>query len=172
MPFARHVSSVACILQQSGHSHHVVAQHALVMGVDPLLRRDEFRDIRHPGQVTVDPGQQHGPRWGTVGRRVVIAEADALIRQGVECRRVDLAAVGRQIGEAHIIGQDQHDVRTRGLVGVMRNYRASAAVLHRRCGSGQGTRQHCGAGKVQKPLQHGIVSPQPDVGKRTKTAGP
>ena len=121
MPFTRHVGSVAGVLEQRGHGYHVVAQHALIMGVDPLLWRNQFRDIRHPGQVTIDPGQQHGPRWGTVGRRMVIAEADALVRQGIQGRRVDLAAVGRQIGKTQIIGQDQHDIGARSLAGVMCN---------------------------------------------------
>src|SRR5207248_11128909 len=44
-------------------------------------------------------------------RSVELREAQALARQPVEVGRLDLAAVAAEVGVAHVVVQDQHDVR-------------------------------------------------------------
>ena len=77
------------------------------MGVTQLLGRQHFRDIGHAGQMGVHAGEQHGPGRGTVCRCVIVGEAHAFLRQGVERGRTDLAAVRTKISKTEVVRQYQ-----------------------------------------------------------------
>ncbi len=114
VPLAGHIGVIAGVLQQAGHRDHVVAQGAAVVGMRLLLRRDGLGDVRHAVAVAVDTGQQHAPGGRATGGGVVVGKTDALARQGAEGGCVDLAAVGRDVAEAQVIGEHQHDIGGRG----------------------------------------------------------
>ena len=60
--------------------------------------------------MRIHAGEQHGPGWRAVGRGVIIGKTHALLRQRVDSGRANFAAIGREIGEAKIICQYQHDI--------------------------------------------------------------
>ncbi len=75
-----------------------------------------------PGGIAVDllgvvAGHQAGPRRPAAGGVVHLREAQAAGGQPIEVGRGDLAAVAADVGEAHVVGQDEHDVGRRGRAG-------------------------------------------------------
>ena len=111
MPLTRHIRVIAGSLQQCGYGDNVTAQHPLVVGILLLLMgRQHLGNIGHTGNMRVHAGEQHRPSWRTVGRGVIVGKTDALLRQRIDSGRANFAAVGREIGEAQIIGQHQHDI--------------------------------------------------------------
>ena len=55
-------------------------------------------------------GARHGAGRTTPGGVVKLGEAQPVIRQPVEVRGVDFAAVAADVGIAHVIGHDEHDI--------------------------------------------------------------
>jgi hypothetical protein len=70
--------------------------------------------VPHAGLVRIEAGEQARPRRATARGVVELREAEAVGGECVECGRVDLAAVAAEIGEAHVVGEDDDDV---GLLG-------------------------------------------------------
>ena len=110
MPLTRHIGVVARVFQQGRHGYHVISQHPLIVGVHPLLRGKHFRNIGYPCQMAIYPGEQHGSGWSAISCGVVVGKAHTLLRQCTQAWCIHLAAVGRDIGIAQIIGEDEHDV--------------------------------------------------------------
>ena len=110
VPLARHVGVIPDSLQQGGHGHYITTEHALVVRVALLLRCKHLRNIGHTSKVRVNAGEQHGPGWRTVGRRVVVGKAHALPCQRIDSGRANFTAVGGEIGKAEVIGQYQYDI--------------------------------------------------------------
>jgi hypothetical protein len=64
--------------------------------------------------MRIEAGEEGGPR-GRAARGVVkLREAQAALREGVEVRRRNFGAVATEVGEAHIVGEDDDDVGAGG----------------------------------------------------------
>ena len=82
-----------------------------------LRDRGAAAQLGAAGLVAVEPGQQRHPRRVALGRVVELREPQPVGRQRVEVRRLDLRAVTPQVGEAQVVGHDQHDVGSFGSCG-------------------------------------------------------
>jgi cell division protein FtsN len=67
-------------------------------------------------RLRIEPGEERRPARPATGRVRGLREPQAPARQPIKVRRVDLAAIRAEIGEAEIVGQDHKDVRS-GRVG-------------------------------------------------------
>ena len=73
-----------------------------------------FGERAHAGLMRIEAGEEGGPR-GRAARGVVkLREAQAALREGVEVRRRNFGAVGAEVGEAHVVGEDDDDVGAGG----------------------------------------------------------
>ena len=76
-----------------------------------MLGLDEFSHSAQPCDVVVSSGQQHRPSWRAADRDVEVREANALISQPVEVRRLQHGvAVTREVAVALVIGDEEDDV--------------------------------------------------------------
>ena len=78
------------------------------------VAREAGVGVRHPAHadgVGVAPRQQRRPRRRAHRRDVEVRVAEALRREPVEMRRLDLGAVAPEIGEAEVVGEHDDDVR-------------------------------------------------------------
>jgi hypothetical protein len=57
------------------------------------------------------PGDSHKPRGAAAGRVIELPEAESVLRQPVEIRRGNLAAVAADVGKSQIVGQNQDNIR-------------------------------------------------------------
>ena len=64
----------------------------------------------HSSHVVVVAAQQHGSGGRAEGRRVELGEQQPGVREGVDVRGPDIAAVCAQIGVAQVVGDDEQDV--------------------------------------------------------------
>ena len=69
------------------------------------------RDLAVADKRVVAPGQQRGAGGRAHRRGVKTVVGNAHLRDAIERRRVDLAAVGRRRGRPHVVHQDDQDVR-------------------------------------------------------------
>ena len=113
MPFADEGGSVACGLE-------VIGERVLVGGQAKTLgaRRGVAGILNHVSLVAetpgIAPGDQAGPRRGADGARDITPCAENPIgRQGIEIGGFEQSAsVETEIAVSHVIGDDQHDVRS------------------------------------------------------------
>ena len=61
--------------------------------------------------MAVYPGEKHRSGGRTVRRSMIIRKAQALLRQSAQAWCIDLASIGRNVGIAQIICQNQYNVR-------------------------------------------------------------
>ncbi len=106
MPLAREVRRVAGRAQGLRDGHALVGQVArvAVRGVVEVQDAD-------PDLVGVQPGHQRRARRAAAGGVVELRQPDALGREPVDVRGVDLAAEAADVGEPHVVREDQDDVR-------------------------------------------------------------
>ena len=117
VPLADHVGVVARVLEQLRKRCHPVVQIALVAVHAPLVGRRPLVHVAQTVEVRVDAAEQHRARRRAAGVGVEVGEAHARLGQRVEVRRADLAAERAHVGEAHVVGEDDDDVRTTRWVG-------------------------------------------------------
>ena len=109
---ARHVPFADGVRAVSGRAHHlanrqaVVIQFAMVAGAVVIL--GHVADARH---VRVEARQQRGAGGAATGAVVELGEAQALRRERVEVGRLDLPAVAADVGPAHVVREDDQDIR-------------------------------------------------------------
>ena len=60
--------------------------------------------------LRIDPSEQAGSGWETLGSVVHVREAKAILRQSVEMGCIHLTAVATDIGKAHVVHKDKYDV--------------------------------------------------------------
>ena len=112
----RHVVHVPLAHQEGGPAgvpQHLGQGRGLQGQVAPIARIAgiDVRQPPHARRVVVQAGEQRRPGAGAHGRGAEVGIAQPLRRQGVHARRVDVAPVAAEIGIAHIVQDDQHDVR-------------------------------------------------------------
>ena len=61
--------------------------------------------------MTTHACEQHSSRRSAIGGGVKVAKADTLICQSTQTWRVDLTAIGRDIGITQIIGKNKNNIR-------------------------------------------------------------
>ena len=110
MPFPGHICVVAVVTQQLGDRSHTRVEYALISGFSHLVRSGQLRHITQAGNVVVRSAEQHGPGNRAGWRHVEVGEAHSLLRQPVQYRRVDLAAVTSQVRVTQIIGNNKEDI--------------------------------------------------------------
>ena len=64
----------------------------------------------HATLLCIDPGEQAGSGWETLGSVVHVRETKAILCQSVEMGCLHLAAVATDIGKAHVVHKDEYDV--------------------------------------------------------------
>ena len=106
VPLARHERRVARFLEHFRDRDAAVVQVALVGRAAAVV--DHVPD---PRLVSVESGQQRCAGRAAAARVVELSEAQSLRCQRVQVRRRDLAPVASDVGEAHVIGHDDDDVR-------------------------------------------------------------
>ena len=111
MPLACHVGRVAGCFQRFGDGDGVLAQFARVGRAD--FRAVIVHHVADTRLMRVKAGQQSRTRRAAAGGVVELREAHAALRQRVDVRRVDLAAIATHVGVAHIIAHDEDDVGPR-----------------------------------------------------------
>ena len=107
VPLAAHVGVVAAGLQHLRDRHAAVVE---VAGV--ALRAGVVGEDADAGLVRMQAGQQRGARRAAARGVVELREAQAVGGEAVEVGRVDLAAVAADVGVAHVVVEDQDDVRS------------------------------------------------------------
>ena len=116
VPLADHVGVVAGVLEELRQRGDAVVEVALVAVQAHLVRRRKLAHVAEAVEVRVDAGEQHRPGGGAARVGVEVREAHALPGQRVEVRRLDLAAEHAHVGEAHVVAEDDDDVRPAGRV--------------------------------------------------------
>ncbi len=104
VPLAGVIRAIAERLQHLGKQPSPRGAHPLAAALD--ARHGIAADFL--GVVT---GEDRRPRRPAAGRVVELREAQAVLCQGVEIRRGDLAAVAAGVGEAHVVGEEDQDIR-------------------------------------------------------------
>ncbi|MND98574.1 hypothetical protein D3C80_909330 [compost metagenome] len=106
VPFAAHQCLVTGLAQQLGQGDHAVVQVSFVTRFADQVRGQCFGHGADAGDVVVGTGEQHraGRRAGRRG--VEVGQAQAIVGQCIEVRRVDFATEGADVGKAQVIGQD------------------------------------------------------------------
>ena len=109
VPFAGHVGGVAVELEGLGQGDALFIEVAAVARLFPIGLH-----ASHARLVRVETGEQGGAGGTAAGTVVELGEDDALLSHAVERRRLDLGAEATDVREAHVVGHDEHDVRTVG----------------------------------------------------------
>ena len=63
--------------------------------------------------MVVDSRHQHASRRRAIRRCVEVGELNPLGGKAVDIGSIDLAAVGSDIGIAHVVGENEQDIRAR-----------------------------------------------------------
>ena len=98
---------VAVLLQDLGERPVALRHERVVAGE----ARGQFHDDAGVGAVMVAPAEQRGARGRAQRRGVELVVAKAVLRQPVHRRRRDRSAERGRRPEAHVIGEDDEDVR-------------------------------------------------------------
>ena len=62
-------------------------------------------------RLWIKPGEERRPARPAAGGVRGLGEPQSSARQPIEVRRIDLAAIRAEIGEAEVVGEDHHDIR-------------------------------------------------------------
>ena len=117
VPLADHVGVVARVLEQLRQRGDTVVEVALVAEHAALVGRRPLVHVAQAVEVRVDAAEQHRARRRAAGVGVEVGEAHAVLCQGVEVRRANLAAERAHVGKAHVVGEDDDDVRATRWIG-------------------------------------------------------
>ena len=109
VPLAGHEGGVTGGPENLGEGGGAAVQLSFVSGERPGLHH--VADAR---LVRVEAGEQGGAGGAAAGGVVEAGETEAVFREGVEVRGLDLAAVAADVGPAQVIGEDDDDVRLFG----------------------------------------------------------
>jgi hypothetical protein len=110
VPLAGHRGEVAGLAQHLGDRDAAVAEPA---GGARRALADDIVEVAHARLVRVQAGQQARARRRAARRGVELREADAGACERVEVRGGNLAAVGTDVGPAHVVDEHHDDVRPR-----------------------------------------------------------
>ena len=105
VPFARHVGGVSGGLEHLGDGADILPEVAFVPRQTLVAH--------HPTNaclMRIHAGEQRGPRGAAAAGVVKLREAHALVRQRIQPRRANLAAVATNIAPTHVIGHGDNDV--------------------------------------------------------------
>ncbi len=111
VPLAGHVGVITGIAQHGGNGYGATVQPSLVPRFATLIVGDQFSHIAQADYVVVHAGHQHAAGRRAHGTHVKVQELISLAGQAINVGRKDLAAVHTRVGPAHVISDDQQDVR-------------------------------------------------------------
>ena len=106
VPLAGQAGRVAGGLQRLGDRHAVRIDRARVAARPVVVGEDA-----DAGLVRVQAGEQRGARRAAARSVVELREAYAAACQAIEIRGPDLTAVAADVGEPHVVDENQDDVR-------------------------------------------------------------
>ena len=113
VPFAGDIGTVTAVLEQRGHRDHTLVERTQIARLAQMRLRHGLRQVAHAVAVVVDARQQHRAGWRAGGSHVKIGKTHALVRQGIEIRRGDLAAKSADIAKAPVVRHQHHDIGAR-----------------------------------------------------------
>src|SRR6476660_9367041 len=90
------------------------ASFAQPAGVSLRILPDVRIEVAHAGVMRIEAGEQCGARWAAAGGVVELGEAQAGSGKFVDVGGWDFAAVAGEVGEPHVIDEDDDDVGPRG----------------------------------------------------------
>jgi hypothetical protein len=64
--------------------------------------------------MRIDAGEQHGARGRAARVGVEVRKAHTLAGEGIQVRRLDLAAEHTHVGKSQVVTEDDDDVRSAG----------------------------------------------------------
>jgi hypothetical protein len=108
VPFADSIAAVTGRLEHLGDGAAGPVQAACIAGLARLLQH-----VADPRLVRVKSRQKTRARRTAAGSVIELREAQSASRQAVQVRRPYLSAIAADVGEAHIIREDQDNVRPR-----------------------------------------------------------
>ena len=115
MPFARVVGAVARGFQELGKEPGPRGTRSLGPAAKPLAAVAGRQRIA-TNRLRIEAGEERRPARPAAGCVRGLRKPQSPARQPIEVRRVDLAAIRAEVGEAEIVGEDHHHVRS-GRVG-------------------------------------------------------
>ena len=147
VPLADEEGRPALALQRLGQRRRLQGQIAAIAGKAAV----DVGQPAHPRRVMVEPRQQRRAGAAAHGRGAKVRIAQAVGGEGVDPRRLDLAAIAAKVCKAHVVEDDHHDVRRRlrrfrqralrrAAVGVGEGDLSRRALGHRR----RGQKGRCG----------------------------
>src|SRR5690606_2113946 len=104
---ADRVGAIARGTERLRDRHAALVERASIPRVTTIL--DHVADAR---LVRIEAGEKRRPRRAAAPGVVKLREAKAVLRESIEGRRPDLAAVAAEVGEAHVVREDDDDVGT------------------------------------------------------------
>ena len=107
MPLPHHERAVAVLDEHLREQAVLERDHAVVAGI----AGGQLGDRRHAVGVVVAPGDDARAARRAQRGRVHVVEAQAALRDGVEGRRLDRAAVAAELPETRVVEHDDQDVR-------------------------------------------------------------
>ena len=111
MPFARHHGAIALRFQGFSNRHHAIMQLGAIFQMPLLIFGMQMMHGADAGSVIADAGHQHGAGRRAGGSDVKIGHESAVLGQRVKGRGLNATAEPAHIRPAHIIGDDDDEVR-------------------------------------------------------------
>ncbi len=114
MPFARHSREIACGLEHFGDRDRAIGDAALQTahpGAHNAVEPSHSRFVR------IEARQQRRARGAATRRIVELCEAEAVLGQRVEVGGRDLASIGADVREAHVVDEDDDHIGALRLLG-------------------------------------------------------
>ena len=115
VPLAGHVGVVSGIDEQLGDRHDVTPEMPLVARFPELVLRRGTAVAAQPGAMRIDPRHHGSPCRAAIGEDVELRQRHPLGRQGVDVGRGDLRPENADVRVAQVVGNDEQNVRSRGL---------------------------------------------------------
>lgn len=152
MPFPRQIRSVSRSAKTIRDCDDMPIQLCVISGLAAMFRWQRFRHVPNARKMVIDSGLEHCARRRARSGDVEIGEAHAMGSQRVDIRCGDFAAECADVGEAPVVSDHDHDIRSRS----------------NRCG--RRGNQYCGNDSSDFHGSCRVEIEWPAVGKRTTSA--
>ena len=77
----------------------------------------EVIEKAHAGLMRIEAGHQRRPRRTAAGRVVELREPHAMLRQGIDVRRGNFAAIAAEVRPTHVVDENDDDIGWRFCLG-------------------------------------------------------
>ena len=108
MPLADHVGAISRAPENFGYGDAIAIEIAPITVQPPV-----HHHVPHAGLVWVKSGHQRRAARAASRSIIELREPEAILRQGINVRRLNLRTKAADVREAQVIRQDDHDIRPR-----------------------------------------------------------